>query len=544
MSAKVADQHQVVVNPRMRANLRICLALALLFFPNLVVDAAKADTYQGLLSFKFITPSGVYSWNKCPDGYTADITIPVGVDRSALVATFELAPGATASQNGVPQISGVTANNVPESILYQAGDQANSAFYKIFINRSTGCPNQVAPNAPATTTTPTTPAPVPATTTPNEIAIASAKKKAAIGGDPDVTCWPSQYAKGKTWIFEYRKILRSTSSTGKKIESWGPSQLNEITKWNFYHRPESGGAWKKIVLSGKSKYIKLSGPGNGVEFGVVGYVGTEKVCNIGYPGTLGSFTSYGTGKFNEAAYKADNAKSEADALADRAWMEERSKITCDPNGKCPLGSTGPGGGIIFYDAGSKKSWGRYLEAAPLNQEWANAISENPDPWCIAVEVINGKKSMGTEKIMSLKGKFEKGIGYGAANTKLLVKNCVGGGAGATANAYDGGGKSDWFLPSKDELNELMKFAFNEKKLGVKQYANYGNNYYLKKYLRGDLKIGTWNEITYWSSTIFDVAIDSKNGNCPQCAWAAGTTEGLPTPGYLSQNWSVRPIRYV
>ena len=125
-----------------------------------------------------------------------------------------------------------------------------------------------------------------------------------------------------------------------------------------------------------------------MEFGVVGYVGSEKVCNIGYPRTLGSFHSYGTGKYNDAAYKADNAKSEADALADRAWMEERSKITCDPNGKCPLGSTGPVGGIIFYDAGSKKSWGRYLEAAPLNQEWANAISENPDPWCIAVEVKN------------------------------------------------------------------------------------------------------------------------------------------------------------
>ena len=32
---------------------------------------------------------------------------------------------------------------------------------------------------------------------------------------------------------------------------------------------------------------------------------------------------------------------------------------------CALGSRGPGGGVIFYDAGELKWWGRYLEAVAL-----------------------------------------------------------------------------------------------------------------------------------------------------------------------------------
>ena len=31
---------------------------------------------------------------------------------------------------------------------------------------------------------------------------------------------------------------------------------------------------------------------------------------------------------------------------------------------CKVGDVGPGGGIVFYDAGSMQWWGRFLEAKP------------------------------------------------------------------------------------------------------------------------------------------------------------------------------------
>ena len=40
-----------------------------------------------------------------------------------------------------------------------------------------------------------------------------------------------------------------------------------------------------------------------------------------------------------------------------------------------IGATGPGGGKIFYDAGSTLSWGRYMEVAPSN--WSGGADPRP-----------------------------------------------------------------------------------------------------------------------------------------------------------------------
>ncbi len=37
-------------------------------------------------------------------------------------------------------------------------------------------------------------------------------------------------------------------------------------------------------------------------------------------------------------------------------------------GPCAVGDVGPGGGTVFYDAGTTQSWGRYLEAAPTDYQ--------------------------------------------------------------------------------------------------------------------------------------------------------------------------------
>ena len=124
---------------------------------------------------------------------------------------------------------------------------------------------------------------------------------------------------------------------------------------------------------------------------------------------------------------------------------------CAPGVLCLVGSAGPGGGIIFYDAGAQQSWGRYLEFAP--EGWSGDSGDPSEYWCdvtsmdfsAAVTDAKLKLSIGNE------------IGKGQANTDLMLALCKSGAANV-AHAYKGGGLEDWFLPSTDELNELCKLA--------------------------------------------------------------------------------------
>jgi uncharacterized repeat protein (TIGR02543 family) len=101
-----------------------------------------------------------------------------------------------------------------------------------------------------------------------------------------------------------------------------------------------------------------------------------------------------------------------------------------------LGGPGQAGGVIFYDKGSYSDGWRYMEAAPADvgsYSWAGDYNG-------MAKVCN----TGTE------------IGTGLENTALLTAENHGHGhpAAQACADYQYGGYDDWFLPSKDELNQM------------------------------------------------------------------------------------------
>ena len=124
-------------------------------------------------------------------------------------------------------------------------------------------------------------------------------------------------------------------------------------------------------------------------------------------------------------------------------------LTCAQGGTCVVGNTGPGGGIVFYvqTATAAAPW-RYMEAAP--NTWSGGDADTAIAWCSVTNdaFVPNLLTGSTATIQT-----STAIGAGYANTRKMLRGCTFGAANAAA-AYNGGGKSDWHLPSKDELNQL------------------------------------------------------------------------------------------
>ena len=126
-------------------------------------------------------------------------------------------------------------------------------------------------------------------------------------------------------------------------------------------------------------------------------------------------------------------------------FDQNGNIICSPVGRLyEIGDVGPAGGIVFYitDGGLHG-----LEAAPVDQSTGV-------PWgCSGIPI---------------------GGGTGAQNTADILALCTESPIAAEiAHTYSLNGYTDWFLPSKDELNLL----------------------YLQK-----LVVGGFANANYWSST--------------------------------------------
>ncbi len=118
--------------------------------------------------------------------------------------------------------------------------------------------------------------------------------------------------------------------------------------------------------------------------------------------------------------------------------ERIDRKPCARGGSCVVGDVGPGRGKVFYAARTKQAWGRYLEVAP--PAWLAAGDPNVI-WCSTVD-------------QSVPGTQATGLGAGKANTAAMLGACTTD-AAVVVSAYRGGGKSDWYLPSRDELRALF-----------------------------------------------------------------------------------------
>ena len=161
-----------------------------------------------------------------------------------------------------------------------------------------------------------------------------------------------------------------------------------------------------------------------------------------------------------------------------------------------VGDTGPAGGKVFYvkSGATYPNW-KYLEVSPAVVggmstaglfQWANGVySDGSNPQGAVDYIVEGAK--GTA------------IGTGRANTDAILamlsftpypgEPFVKVPAAKSAEDYTAGGYSDWFLPSKDELNAL-----------------YQSNLIPLSKFRGF-------DVWYWSSS------QHHDAGRNQCAWA-------------------------
>jgi hypothetical protein len=230
-----------------------------------------------------------------------------------------------------------------------------------------------------------------------------------------------------TWVNQDKNLTTSDSSATLAITLAGTTAFSGISGWTdsfacqkYYE--DAGGTRTDIDASP----VSFSGPG------------TTAISFAVNPASLGTGTfNYYAEISNTYTYSPPGGGTSTSGTAKKSIYVARVVVVSSMS--YSVGDTGPGGGIIFYvDSTGFTSNGvtcHYLEAAPANltaAEWG----------------MNGT-SVGVTSAT---------IGAGYGNTQTIIAALSGAGeTGRSAQlcaAYNGGGFTDWFLPSQGELREL------------------------------------------------------------------------------------------
>jgi hypothetical protein len=189
-----------------------------------------------------------------------------------------------------------------------------------------------------------------------------------------------------------------------------------------------------------------------------------------------------------------------------------------------IGDTGPGGGIIFFvDYNDEYATYDYLEAAPTDAVYASSATSGV--WATSVTQCGAVAPQATScqndtiytetavALATIRGLHRGLFGGKAATAAIVARHDAGSAAKNTyaagvADDYVANGKSDWWLPSKDEIAMMQ--------------SNLGN--------RG---VGGFASLNYWSSSEGD----------SYAAWTQDFSYGIQ--GYNNKETTrfyVRPVR--
>jgi len=271
--------------------------------------------------------------------------------------------------------------------------------------------------------------------------------------------------------------------------SWSDASASVTTSPGAPGAPTIGAV---TVTGATTATVAFTAPGSNGGSAITQYKATSN------PGGITATVSQpGSGTIPITGLSANTAYTFTVAATNALGTSVSSNASTSVTTMYQVGSTGPGGGKVFYVSTTGFKCGptltstcNYLEVAP---PLAGAVA-----WC--------KASQSSNNTVSSPGAWGTDIGVGYYNSLKIVSYGCGTGAAGVARAYTGGGLSDWHLPSKDEQWQITRYNITTRgDLGLSGAYYWGSS------------ASTFNSIDAWAiknNTVMTILKETESSVLP------------------------------